>query len=250
MLRSSLNLLSLLLATAAALPTGNLDGGAAAAAGELETRAQCATKAEHVQDAHDTNGRGVQLKNADTATRDFFVFANGCDSVPLKYVTIPAGQTKFVALPAGFQGRIVRGTTKVMLDGQPHTLATWLELGMDSGANAAGWADVSLIRGCDGPVTVSAMDGSGASKGFKDTSVLDNAPPKALQAKASGAKVIKATELTENGPNGKPKVVPASRDYLGGKLGYKAAYIDDYHGNPVIKSANQRFNVVFYKGRP
>ncbi|KAI6081174.1 hypothetical protein F4821DRAFT_249938 [Hypoxylon rubiginosum] len=161
----------------------------------------------------------------------------------MKYVTLSAGQSAFISLPDGFQGRIVRGTTDVNLDGQPHTLGTWLEIGFDSNGSGKGYADVSLIRGCDGAVSVSALDGTGAATGFSQN-VLSGAPADALDAKDSGAKVIKATEGLLSA------IVNVSRDYLANLLGYDKAYIDDYHGNPVISSSNQRFSATFYAGKP
>ncbi|KAI4867649.1 hypothetical protein F4820DRAFT_412933 [Hypoxylon rubiginosum] len=245
MLKPSLTLFSLLLATAAALPAGISSSLGSQHAGHLATRGGCTTRAEQVQGtSSDTNGRGVQVKNADSQSRSFFVYANSCDYVPLKYVTLGAGQSAFVSLPQAFQGRIVRGTTQVNLDGRPHLLGTWLEIGLDGDGSGKGWADVSLIRGCDGAVSVAAADGTGASTGFQDSSILDDAPGDALEAKDSGSKVIKATEGLLS------VVVEAARDYLASKLGYDKAYIDDYHGNPVICSSNERFSATFYRGRP
>ncbi|XXH02896.1 hypothetical protein Hte_009284 [Hypoxylon texense] len=245
MLKPSLTLSSLLLATAAALPTGVPSGLASQHAGDLAARGGCATKAEQVQaGSASASGRGVQLKNGDGQSRSFFVYANSCDYVPLKYVTLGAGQSAFVPLPQGFQGRVVRGTTKVNLDGQPHLLGTWLEIGLDGSGSGKGYADVSLIRGCDGAVSVAAMDGTGASTGFSDSSILDDAPSDALEAKDTGSQVIKATEGLLS------VVVDVVRDYLASKLGYDKAYIDDYHGNPVICSSNERFSATFYRGRP
>ncbi|KAI1763543.1 hypothetical protein GGR53DRAFT_362077 [Hypoxylon sp. FL1150] len=238
MLRPSLTIFSLLLATAAALPAGTLSSQHA---NHLETRSSCATQAEQVTNGSDTNGRGVQLENGDSQSRSFFVYANSCDSIPLQYVTLSAGQDAFISLPQGFQGRIVRGTTDVNLDGQPHLLGTWLEIGFDAN-DAMGYADVSLIRGCDGAVTVAAMDGTGASTGFTQD-VLSGAPDDALQANDAGAMVIKATEGLLSA------IVSASRDYLASVLGYDKAYIDDFHGNPVIASNNQRFSATFYAGK-
>ncbi|KAI1771191.1 hypothetical protein F4818DRAFT_430393 [Hypoxylon cercidicola] len=240
MLKPSLTLFSLLLATTAALPAVRENRYA----NHLATRDGCATQAEQVQSTSpDTNGRGVQVKNADSQARSFFVYANSCDNMPLKYVTIGGGQSAFVPLPQAFQGRIVRGTTQVNLDGKPHLLGTWLEIGLDGNGDGKGYADVSLIRGCDGAVSVAAMDGTGAATGF-DSSILDDAPSDALEAKNSGTKVIKATEGLWSA------IVETSRNYLASKLGYGKAYIDDYHGNPVICSSNERFSATFYQGRP
>ncbi|KAI1405357.1 hypothetical protein F4819DRAFT_510329 [Hypoxylon fuscum] len=243
MLKPTFTFLGLLLATAAALPAnvGSLYSHNPSALSPRST-GSCATKATQTFGDPDQNGAGIQLKNGDSQSRSYFVYQNSCDYIPLKYITIGAGQTQFVSLPAGFQGRVVRGTEAVNLDGQPHTLGTWLELGLDG--TGKGWADVSLIRGCDGAVSVAAMDGSGVSTGFDDSSILDGAPEGAYDTKQSGAKVLKATEGLLS------VVVDVVRDYLASKLGYDKAYIDDYHGNPVICSSNERFSATFYHGRP
>ncbi|KAI1465514.1 uncharacterized protein F4812DRAFT_439074 [Daldinia caldariorum] len=235
MLGSLFTLTNLLLSTAVALPSGiirssHLSGG-------LSPRASCATQATDATNEGDQGGAGIKLSNSGNGTRSYFVYENSCDSIPLKYVTVNAGETKFVALPALFQGRIVRGTD-ANLDGQPHLLGTWLELGFDGTGKAYG--DVSLIRGCDGPVTLAADDGTGVSTGFDDPSVLADAPEGVFQLASDGSKVIEATEGLLSA------VVDAARDYLASKIGYDKAYIDDYHGNPVICSSNERFNATFY----
>lgn len=61
----------------------------------------------------DDGGLGVQLTNADNTWRAFFVYHNLCDYIPYKYIWINASSTEFVSLPAGFEGRIVRGTDEV-----------------------------------------------------------------------------------------------------------------------------------------
>ncbi|KAK6949518.1 hypothetical protein Daesc_009600 [Daldinia eschscholtzii] len=235
MLRSLFTLTNLLLSTAVALPSGiirssHLSGG-------LSPRGSCATQAADATNDGDQGGAGVQLSNGGSGTRSYFVYENSCDSIPLKYVTVDAGKSKFVALPALFQGRIVRGTD-ANLDGQPHLLGTWLEIGLDG--TGKGYGDVSLIRGCDGAVTLATDDGTGVSTGFDDPSVLADAPDGVFELGSDGSKVIEATEGLLS------VVVDAVRDYLASKLGYDKAYIDDYHGNPVICSSNERFKATFY----
>lgn len=63
----------------------------------------------------DNVGLGVQITNADTTWRGFYLYHNLCDYVPYKYIWINANSTEFVSLPAGFAGRIVRGTNEVGL---------------------------------------------------------------------------------------------------------------------------------------
>lgn len=76
--------------------------------------------------------------------------------------------------------------------------------------------------------------------GFDDLSVLADAPEGIFEIDSDGSKVIEATEGLLSA------VVDPVRDYLASKLGYEKAYIDDYHGNPVICSSNERFSAAFY----
>ncbi|KAI1647724.1 uncharacterized protein F4817DRAFT_336617 [Daldinia loculata] len=235
MLRSLFTLTNLLLSTAVALPSGIIRSSHIS--GGLSARGSCATQAFDATNDGDQGGAGIKLSNSGNGTRSFFVYENSCDSIPLKYVTVNAGETKFVALPQLFQGRIVRGNDS-NLDGQPHLLGTWLEIGLDG--TGKGYGDISLIRGCDGPVTLVAEDGTGVATGFDDLSVLADAPEGIFEIDSDGSKVIEATEGLLSA------VVDPVRDYLASKLGYEKAYIDDYHGNPVICSSNERFSAAFY----
>ncbi|KAI0853395.1 hypothetical protein F5Y00DRAFT_100941 [Daldinia vernicosa] len=235
MLRSLFTLTNLLLSTAVALPSGIIRSSHIS--GGLTRRVTCATQASDATNDGDQGGAGIQLSNRGNGTRSFFVYENSCDSIPLKYVNVTAGETKFVALPSLFQGRIVRGS-EVNLDGQPHTLGTWLEIGLDG--TGKGYGDISLIRGCDGPVTLAANDGTNVTTGFDDLTVLADAPEDIFETGSDGSKVIQATEGLLSA------VVEPVRDYLASKLGYEKAYLDDYHGNPVICSSNERFNATFY----
>ncbi|KAI1209287.1 uncharacterized protein F4807DRAFT_460978 [Annulohypoxylon truncatum] len=239
-MKSIFTLTTLLLTTASALPFSVSPSHRGPRA--LATRSNCTAHAVSADAEPDTGGAGLNITNADNQTRSYFVYENGCDTVPAKYLSVDAGATKFLPLPAGFQGRVVRGTTDVNLDGSAHTLGTWVEIGLD--ASGTGWADVSLIRGMDGAVTIASADGSGAKTGFSENSVLDDATESILEAKPSGAMAIKATE------DWQAALLSNVVSYLAGKLGYAVAYIDDYHGNPVISSSNSRFAVTFYEGRP
>ncbi|KAI1367271.1 hypothetical protein F5Y08DRAFT_336943 [Xylaria arbuscula] len=186
-------------------------------------------------------GYGIKLTNGDKVARSFYFYHNSCDSVPWKYISIPAGKTRFVQVPAGFEGRITRGNNKLNLAGVPRPLGTWLEFSLD--ANNVIWGDVSLIRGTDGAAAMWSTDAQPQRRtGFRQW-VLDGAPPKAYSKKADGKKVIGPTE-------GKDAAIrPAARNWVLKKVGAKHAYVDDSHGNPVINSNNGRFGVWFGRGR-
>jgi hypothetical protein len=179
------------------------------------------------------------------------------DAIPYKYIWIGAGATQFVSMPDGFEGRIIRGVDQYNLGPTPQTLATWFEFSYTG--NGWGWADVSLIRGCDGGSLVWSLDGSGAWKASKLTFspwansltvfqgftqwVLDGAPSDSYDMKQDGQWVLKATE------NGDGSINTAPRDWEIQKIGTDLVYVDDYHGNPVISSTNGRFATYWPGGR-
>lgn len=75
----------------------------------------CTTSAIPTSGDVDNGSNGVLVTNADTKWRAFFLYHNSCDDIPWKYIWIGPGATRFVSLPALFEGRIVRGNDKVSL---------------------------------------------------------------------------------------------------------------------------------------
>jgi hypothetical protein len=73
--------------------------------------------------------------------------------------------------------------------------------------------------------------------------VLDGAPAGAYATKNDGQVVIMNTENWDGSINTIP------RDWEIQKLGTDLAYVDDYHGNPVITSTNGRFTTLWAPGR-
>ncbi|KAH9906195.1 hypothetical protein F4778DRAFT_778587 [Xylariomycetidae sp. FL2044] len=258
MLSSIFITLTGLLAIAAALPTGqDIPGGAGLAVvkpREPVENTMIASQAIKPRllpcyptqkvTGDQTKGPGVKITNREGADRTYFIYQNSCDEAPYKYITVAKNQSKFVSLPELFQGRVVRGTEKVMLDGKPHTLGTWAELSFDE--QGQGWGDISLIRGCDGAAEVVDL-ASKLRQGFT-VDLLSDAPESILAKKDSGAMAITHTE----GDGGSPILEPIS--YLWGKLAsYNKAYLDDEEHSkpyPVIMSTTKQFEFIFYPGRP
>lgn len=209
----------------------------------MDKRSSCVSTPSSSTADDDDGGRGITITNSDTERRGFYVYANGCDSVPYRYLWIEAGSSGFITLPEGFQGRITRGTDEHNLSGcsAEEWLGTWFEIGYDADGQA--YADVSLIRGCDGAVTICSGDGTGATAGFSQW-ILDGAPDGAYATKPSGAQALAAAEGLDGAIN------TVVRDWYMDKVGQTNAYVDDYHGNPVIHSSNGRFDVSFLEGRP
>lgn len=190
---------------------------------------------------HDDGGRGITITNAGNDWRGFYIYHNSCDKVPWKYIWIEAGKTQFVSFPERFEGRIQRGVDQFMLNGQPQTLGSWFEISWDK--YNVGWADVSLIRGCDGGILTWALDNQGDKwKGFTQW-ILDGAPEGSYDMKNDGQWVIKATE----GVNAAINTIP--RDWDMQKVGAEYVYVDDSHGSPVISSNNARFGTYWPEGR-
>ncbi|KAH8908293.1 hypothetical protein BR93DRAFT_950223 [Coniochaeta sp. PMI_546] len=211
------------------------------AAESIVKRWQCNSSPTFTWGETDNGGKGVTITNADSDWRGFYIYHNSCDYVPYKYVWINKGETQFVSLPDGFEGRIVRGVDSSMLNGQPQLLASWFEISYDGAG--VGWADVSLIRGCDGGVLTWSLDNSGAWKGFTQW-ILDGAPTGAYDMKNDGQWVLKYTE------NGDGSINTIPRDWEIQKVGVNYVYVDDSHGSPVIASANGRFGTYWPAGRP
>ncbi|KAK8009934.1 hypothetical protein PG990_008899 [Apiospora arundinis] len=223
------------------------------------TPAQCDAHKTRTTKGDPDKGFGISIKNADTKARSFFVYSNGCEKTAYTQLAdVGAGKTAFLSLPAKFQGRIQRGSASVHMnkkEGTDTTLGTWLELGYDQDGKSVSYGDVSLIRGCDGGVTLSNTDGTKVSTGFS-TNCVEGAPKAALGKKLDGFASVLATEgfKKPGEPNpDQPKVIAAPRDWLLKKLtdksgpAEKKAYIDDYHGNPVISDSKGRWQATFYK---
>lgn len=209
----------------------------------IEKRWSCNTSPTSSSGDSDDGGKGVTIKNADSEKRGYYVYHNSCDSIPYKYVWIDAGESAFISIPDNFQGRITRGTDEYSLDvsSSNQWVGTWFEIGLDS--TGTGWADVSLIRGCDGGITIESLDGTGASTGFSQW-ILDGAPSGAYSTKQDGEIVLSASENLDSSIN------TVVRDWFISEVGATNAYVDDYHGDPVIQSSNGRFATTWEAGRP
>ena len=209
--------------------------------GDTATHWACNSEATSTQgdDPTSTGSGGIFIANADVEPRGFYIYHH----VPYKYIWVGGGgETRFVALPPLFQGRVTRGLDAWNLQGNPQLLATWFEFSLDD----AGWiwGDVSLIRGCDGGALFWATDGSGAWKGFDQPSLLVGAPPAAYARKDSGVLVL------DESTNWDGTINAVVRDWEYGILGPDDVYVDDLHGNPVITSTNGRFGSYWPAGRP
>ena len=151
---------------------------------------------------------------------------------PDKSVTLKPGARAFVALPAGFKGRVQRGT---------ELPATWVEFQLEAADDRAAHGDISLQQGCDGAATIAATDGSGARNGFDIVDIVDRAPPTAIRRKPGGERAIDTTVGNwVSGPNA------AAIDYLNRVVGQARAYIVGSTGVPDVVSRNRRLEVVMY----
>lgn len=222
--------------------TSYADGGLVRApiVDESALRKRCSTSPILTWGDEDDGGLGVTVTNADSDWRGFYIYENSCDDYPYKYVWINAGATEYVSLPAGFQGRMTRGQDAYNLGGTPQLLATWFEITIDQ-YNVM-WADVSLIRGCDGAALIWSLDNSGGWKGFTQW-ILDGAPEGAYDMKTDGQWVLKYTE------NGDGSINTIPRDWEVAEVGADYVYVDDAHVGPVISSQNGRMGSYWPAGR-
>ncbi|KUJ20155.1 uncharacterized protein LY89DRAFT_666975 [Mollisia scopiformis] len=206
----------------------------------LAARTSCATSSQFTWGDNDHGGPGLVITNGGNAWDGYYMYENSCDSVPFKYFWLAPGSTQFISLPAGFQGRVSRGTDAMNLAGQPQLLGTWLELSFDPYNVNELWGDISLIRGCDGGMLMWALDGSGSWKGFTQD-VLANAPVGAWAEKPDGTWVL--------APGEGPTTDAETTQYLLGAVGADNAFLNDAYGDPVISSQNRRYGVWMDGGR-
>lgn len=235
---------------ASAMPHGNNSLGDSSNNTTVPTaeRWTCNAQAEFTWgDDPAVDGPGIFITNADMSSqhdggyRSFYMYHNLCDAVPYKYIWVRARETRFVSLAPRFEGRVTRGVDAWNLAGAPQTLASWLELTVDEGGWA--WTDLSLIRGCDGGAVVWATDGSRAWKGFAHP-VLEGAPAEAYARKDDGAWILRESTNWDGTIN------EAVRDWELLQVGADHAFVDDYHGWPIITSTNGRLGTFWPAGRP
>ncbi|KAI1188488.1 hypothetical protein F5B17DRAFT_439593 [Nemania serpens] len=189
-------------------------------------------------DDEDEDGPGFWITNRDNSSDvKYFLYENSRDEHPWKYLSIPIGTTAFVSVCKTWQGRVVRGTPEVNLDGQVHNLGTWFASSI--GPNGWMWGDISFQEGCDGGGSVAATDWSyGIRLCYED--LLTGAPPAALATKQTGTKVLAKT--VGDKPN------QAARDWELSKCSPSQMWINGNIDGPVIKSTNGRLEFLFHGG--
>jgi hypothetical protein len=125
----------------------------------------------------DNGGAGVVIHNAGTQAFRYYVYANSQDTSPYKYTQVAAGGSVYLSVYAGFQGRITRGNDAMNLKGVANLLGSWFEFSLQGSVM---WADVSLIKGCDGAISIKNTDGQNLKRGFSND-IFPNAPNAAFQ---------------------------------------------------------------------
>ncbi|OIW34232.1 hypothetical protein CONLIGDRAFT_650810 [Coniochaeta ligniaria NRRL 30616] len=190
----------------------------------------------------DDGGPGFVLRDSDVNVQQphyYFLYENSRDTHPWKYALLNPGTEVFISLCPTFAGRLVRGNPTFNLDGKVHNLGTWVELSLEGPPSANGWADVSLLEGCDGAATIAAMDNSGVSTGFAGD-LITGAPVAVLRSKDDRSPAIAKT-VGEGASD-------AAMDYELSLLDpmKNASIVDQY--KPAIKSQTGRFLVTMYHG--
>ncbi|KAI5928369.1 hypothetical protein F4810DRAFT_705311 [Camillea tinctor] len=187
-------------------------------------------------------GPGIWVTNEDNDPNvQYFLYENSRDWHPWKYLTISRGTRAFMQVCPTFQGRVVRGTSRALLDGAAHTLGTWVEFSLSGGT---AWGDISFLEGCDGGVRLATTDGSGLARGCSAPELLSGAPADALVRNAAGNLVLAAVV---DAPAGDRPANRAAHAWLNERCDTDQVYVQD--GNQaIISSANGRFDVVFTCG--
>lgn len=184
----------------------------------------------------DNGGPGINLSNESGSDCTYYFYDNywnGNSTAganfdnPLKGVTVAAGGTAFVSLPATFKGRVQRGT---MIP------ATWVEFQISADNDHAAHGDVSVEQGNDGPATISSTDGRNSSGGF---TFPINASDAAYTIRGDGARVIAST--MGNWMGGSNQAAIDAQQSIAGVV-----YVTGGTGVPDVASNNQRMAVVFY----
>ncbi|KAJ8124063.1 hypothetical protein O1611_g9449 [Lasiodiplodia mahajangana] len=185
------------------------------------------------------SGPGFWITNHDDSPEvKYFLYENSRDQHPWKYLSLPVGATAFVSVCSTWQGRVVRGTPEVNLDGKVHNLGTWFKSSM--GPNGSIWGDISFLEGCDGGGSVATTDGSDLIREcYAD--LLTDAPSSALAAKQTGTKIL--AKLIGDTPN------QAAKDWELSQCKADEVWINDSINGPVIQSTNGRLKFVFYRGK-
>ncbi|KAI1427524.1 hypothetical protein F5Y12DRAFT_712058 [Xylaria sp. FL1777] len=184
-------------------------------------------------------GPGFWVINRDNSPEaKYFLYENSRDEHPWKYLSIPQGHTAFVSVCDTWQGRIVRGTPEINLDGKVHNLGTWFASSI--GPNGWMWGDISFLEGCDGGGSVASTDFSyDVRECFED--LLTGAPSSALATKETGTKVL--GKLVGDAPNQEANHWELS------KCSADNVWINGSDYRPIIKSTNGRLQFIFFKGQ-
>ncbi|KAI1851734.1 hypothetical protein JX265_010968 [Neoarthrinium moseri] len=189
-------------------------------------------------------GPGFYITNNDVdANVKYFIIENSRDTHPWKYLDIPIGTRAFVSVCSTFQGRIQRGNPSVQLDGNAHTLGTWVEASVDS--TGAMYGDISFLEGCDGGAALGTTDGTNLVRGCTAANLLTGAPAAALITNDYGNAIL---DVTIDKPNRAYNA--AARAWELSVCDAAQVWIDDpnYNAGAIIRSGTGTFEVVFTNG--
>ncbi|ROT37078.1 hypothetical protein SODALDRAFT_351446 [Sodiomyces alkalinus F11] len=185
----------------------------------------------------DNGGKGVLLQNADSGpARWFHFYHSSYDNMVYKSVKIRSGETVFVSLCDGFEGRIQRGT-ETNWERSIQKLGTWAEFSFDEAGRDI-WGNISVLEGCDGGVEIATTDGSNVRKGFREY-ILDGAPSNAMTRKRNGSPVI--DKLVGHDAN------RAADEYIRRRLNPSMVDISN-NQQTAVKSGNMRMRFIFHRG--
>ncbi|MCY0387051.1 hypothetical protein OVY01_07350 [Robbsia sp. Bb-Pol-6] len=142
-------------------------------------------------------------------------------------LTIPAGGTAQVSMPADWQGRVQK------FDGSTQDKANWGEINFEQSTGKV-WFDESDIPGRNASIKMTADDGTTAGT---DKSVLGDAPSDVVTTDSAGQKVIDAPQWFTGGTN------QNAVNYLDQSIGNSTAYVLPDDNNAVRVSDSHHLTI-------
>ncbi|KAB5522112.1 hypothetical protein GE09DRAFT_1195236 [Coniochaeta sp. 2T2.1] len=182
----------------------------------------------------DDGGPGIILQDNDNNLEQphyYFLYENSRDTHPWKYTLVHP----HLPLTFRFLLPLTLPEANPRHPNLPLPLPNLPRPPRPGAPSTNGWADISLLQGCDGAATVAALDGSGVSTGFTGD-LLTGAPAAVLRGKDDGSLAIAKT-VGERASD-------AAREYELSLLDpmRDASIVEEY--KPAIGSGNGRFVVV------
>jgi hypothetical protein len=181
-----------------------------------------------------TDQNTITVRNKRITPQRAAVFENPQPSVPsfdpITTLNLVSGEAQTVVVHAAVEGRVQRYSAPA------HEPATWGEL-RDNGWQNETWVDVSYIRGNDGPMVISSLDGSMPIAGTAEDLIA--ACSGGVVSNSAGVRVLDATEPYSGGVN--DALVACYRAHGNGN-----GYVRNFDNDAVRATPNHHIVVDLY----